>query len=62
MGCANSKAADNKSAQPSGLQFNAADLDDVDQSTHRKKKVVQIPAATNADGSSAPPAADAAGH
>ncbi len=43
MGCANSKAASDK--KPDGLQFNAADLDDVDQSTHKKKKVVAIPAA-----------------
>ena len=41
MGCSNSKATENKPAD--GLQFNAANLDDVDQSTHRKKKAAAVP-------------------
>ncbi len=42
MGCTGSK--DNtQNAAPDKLQFNAADLEDIDQSTHKKKKNVAVP-------------------
>lgn len=45
MGCANSKAADQPSKQPpSTLQFDAAALDDMDASTHKKKSKVVVDA------------------
>jgi hypothetical protein len=43
MGCANSKST--STGEPDKLVFNAANLDDIDQSTHKKKKNVVIAAA-----------------
>jgi hypothetical protein len=42
MGCANSKST--STGEPDKLVFNAANLDDIDQSTHKKKKSVVVAA------------------
>ena len=57
MGCANSKGAD--ASKPAKLEFNAADLDDIDQSTHKKKKNVALPQVT-ATAQAAQPSAESA--
>lgn len=56
MGCANSKPAASTSApgKPDALKFNAAELDDVDQSTHRKKRAASAAPSTPAAAAAAP--------
>ena len=62
MGCANSKApaAASAPAKPDALKFNAADLEDVDQSTHRKKRAAAAAPSTPSPATAAAAATTAA--